>query len=111
MIWLGELIQRLGIAAAVVGYGIYALAVLWRLVELSRTRTVSGRTWVIGFYARAAGTLGVMISVLGLVVRDPAQWPWLIVVFIFGAPALALLLVRPVRPEDVSPNGGRRRKT
>lgn len=111
MIWLSEVLRHLGMALFLGGYGVYALSILWRLVEQVRTRTLAARALVIGFYARAAGTVGLMTVLLGTFLRDPSQWWSLLVIFIFGAPALALLVVRPVRSDDVLGLGNRRGKT
>jgi hypothetical protein len=37
-----------------------------------------------------------MTMLTGGVIKGTIPWPWLIAVFVFGAPALALLLVRPM---------------
>ena len=46
--------------------------------------------------------IGLMTLVTGGVLRGTIPWPWMIAVFVLGAPALALLLVRPVRT-DIPP--------
>jgi hypothetical protein len=71
-----------------------------RLLLIIRWRSLLARSVVIGFYARAAGTFGLMTMLTGGVIKGTLSWPVLIVVFVFGAPALALLLVRPVRSDN-----------
>lgn len=93
---LGGTVQQIGIAMAVGGYGLYIGTALLRLVWIVRWRKLLAPTLIVGFYARAVGTLGLMTMVTGGVIRGTIPWPWLIAVFVFGAPALALLLVRPV---------------
>ena len=93
---VGGTVQQIGIAMAVGGYGLYVGTALLRLVWIVRWRKLLAPTFIVGFYGRAVATLGLMIMFTGMVVKGSlAGWPWLIAVFVFGAPALALLLVRP----------------
>jgi hypothetical protein len=92
---LGRTVQQIGIAMTVGGYGLYIGTALLRLVWIVRWRKLLARTLIVGFYARAIGTLGAMTMITGGVITGAIPWPWLIAVFVFGAPALALLLVRP----------------
>jgi hypothetical protein len=93
---LGGVIQQIGLVLAVGGFGVYVAMTLVRLVSIIRWRKLVAPTVVVGFYARAAGTLGLMTILTGGVMKGSIPWPWLIAVFVFGAPAVALLLVRPV---------------
>jgi hypothetical protein len=95
MVMLGGVVQQIGIVLAVGGYGVYVASTLLRLVSMIRWRTLVASTVVVGFHARAAGTLGLMTVLTGAVIKGTIPWPWLIAVFVFGAPALALLVVRP----------------
>ena len=95
MVFLGGVVQQIGIALAIGGFAVSVGTSLVRLLWIIRWRKLLAPTIVIGFYARAVGTLGLMIMFTGMIVKGSLAWPWLIAVFVFGAPALALLLVRP----------------
>lgn len=96
MATLGGVVQQIGFVLAVVGLVAYAGTTLLRLLWLVRWRKMFAPTVIVGFYARAVGTFGLMTMLTGGVMKGAFPWPVLIVVFVFGAPALALLLVRPV---------------
>jgi hypothetical protein len=93
--FLGGVVQQIGLALAIAGFAVTVGASLVRLLWIIRWRKLLAPTIVIGFYARAVATLGVMVMFTGMIAKGSLAWPWLIVVFVFGAPALALLLVRP----------------
>jgi hypothetical protein len=92
---LGGLIQQIGIALAIGGFAVSVVTTLVRLLLIIGRRKLLASTIVIGFYARAVGTLGLMVMFTGMIATGSLPWPWLIAVFVLGAPALALLLVRP----------------
>ncbi len=118
----GDVIQEVGLAAFIGGYGAWSATLLARIIfgllTMGRrgvsvdTRTlVIMRTLVIGFYARAVGTVGIMAMLMAPIVRGEASWLWLVVIFVVGGPALALLLVRPVtasNPLGLTTQRGRR---
>jgi hypothetical protein len=95
VVFLGGVVQQVGLALAMGGFGVSVGSTLVRLLWIIRWRKLLAPTVVVGFYARAVGTLGLMIMFIGMIVKGALAWPWLIAVFVFGAPALALLLVRP----------------
>lgn len=99
MFQAGGVFQQLGLASAVGGYGLWAGSLVFRMGWLLWRREIHRGSFLVGFYARAAGTLGLMIMFTGMIVKGSLGWPWLIAVFVLGAPSLALLLVRPVRDE------------
>jgi len=96
---LGALIQQAGIALFIGGFGIYMASIVYGMGRALRLERYQREAFLIGFYARAAGMVGIMGTLLGAVIAGTAPWITLLVVFIFGAPSLALLLVRPVRDE------------
>jgi multidrug efflux pump subunit AcrB len=97
---LGEILRQLGFAVAICGYFVWLASIVFRLAKVLLTRRLDFRTVLVGFYARAAGTLGLMVMVIGLILKGTVPWPWVILVFVVGGPSLALLLVRPVRDES-----------
>jgi hypothetical protein len=97
---VGGAVQQLGIALFLGGYAVYFGTVLVRLISIFRWRKQLARAFVIGFYARAVGTIGLVTLLTGGVIKGTIPWPALIVVFVIGAPALALMLVRPVRTDN-----------
>ena len=102
MVTLGALIQQIGIVVFVGGFGLYLASIVYRLGLAFRLECFQREAFLIGFYARAAGMVGIMGSLVGAVINGSAPWITLLAVFIFGAPSLALLLVRPVRGEPFS---------
>ncbi len=101
MIAFGDAVQRLGFALLIAGYGTWAVALLVRLIIVFRTREFPASIWVVGFYARTVGTVGILVMAFGPVIRGDASWLLLLGVFIIGGPALALLIVRPVSARDL----------
>jgi hypothetical protein len=99
MATLGALIQQVGIVMAVGGFGLYMASIVYGMTRIFRWERFQQEAFLIGFYARAAGMVGIMGTLTGAVIAGTAPWITLLVVFIFGAPSLALLLVRPVRDE------------
>ncbi len=95
MIFLGGVVQQIGFAMVIGGVAISVASTLTRLLGIVRWRNLLKPTVVVGFYARAVGTLGLMIMFTGMIIKGSLAWPWLIAVFVVGAHALALLLVRP----------------
>jgi len=96
---LGAVIQQVGIVMFVGGFGLYLASILYGMTRILRWERFQQEAFLIGFYARAAGMVGIMGTLLGAVMTGTAPWITLLVVFIFGAPSLALLFVRPVRDE------------
>lgn len=101
MIAVADSVQRLGFALLIAGYGTWAVVLLVRLIIVFRTREFPASIWVVGFYARTVGTLGILVMAFGPVIRGEASWLLLLGVFIIGGPALALLIVRPVSARDL----------
>jgi hypothetical protein len=100
LVIVGALVQQIGIALLVGGYAVWIGSALIRFIAIFRWREELARLLVIGFYARAVGTLGLVTLLAGGVIKGAIPWPALIVVFVIGAPALALMLVRPVRTDN-----------
>jgi MFS family permease len=96
---LGAFIQQAGILLGVAGFGIYIASIVYRIGLAFRLVWFQRQAFLIGFYARAAGMVGIMGAVTGGIIVGTTPWPWLIAVFVLGAPSLALLLVRPVRDD------------
>jgi hypothetical protein len=96
MVFLGELVQQIGVVMAVGGLALWIGTVFYRLLMIFGVQKFQSNGLVIGFYARAAGMVGFMAGVTGGIIKGAVPWPWLIAVFVLGAPSLALLLVRPV---------------
>jgi hypothetical protein len=96
---LGALIQQVGVVVFVGGFGLYLASIVYGMGRAFRLMKFQREVFLIGFYARAAGMVGIMGSIVGAVMAGAAPWISLLLVFIFGAPSLALLLVRPVRDE------------
>jgi hypothetical protein len=95
----GALIQQVGVVVFVGGFGLYMASVVYGMGRAFRMVRFQREAFLIGFYARAAGMVGIMGSIVGSVITGAAPWISLLLVFVFGAPSLALLLVRPVRDE------------
>jgi hypothetical protein len=111
MVSFGALVQQLGIVMFVAGFGLYLASIVYRMAMIFGVRVLQGEAFLIGFYARAAGMVGIMGSIVGSVMSGATPWPWLILVFIFGAPSLALLLVRPVREDPLKVDSSRWRRS
>jgi hypothetical protein len=92
----------LGTWIAIGGYALWAMTLVFRIVDLMFFRRWLLQAIVIGFYARAAATVGLMAIVLGAIAAGTVSWLLLILVFVLGTPSLALLLVRPVRADLAS---------
>ena len=107
---VGDLVEQIGIAMFIGGYALWGMTLMFRIgAALVWRRAVVGRSsfaqsLLIGFYARAIGTVGMMAWLTGAILGGAMPWPWLIAVFVIGAPSLALLLVRPVH-RDAPPLG------
>jgi hypothetical protein len=99
MEFVGGLVQQIGVAIAITGFAIWIGTILYRFGIIFRVHQFQGIAFLIGFYARAAGMVGIVAVLAGGVIAGTTPWPWLIAVFVLGAPSLALLLVRPVRGE------------
>ena len=100
MVFLGELVQQIGVVMAVGGFALWIGTIFYRLLMIFGVQKFQSNGFVIGFYARAVGMVGFMAAVAGGIIKGALPWPWLIAVFVLGAPSLALLLVRPVREEQ-----------
>jgi len=96
---LGGLIQQVGVVLAVGGLLLYLGTIVYRMGRILGLHALQREAFLVGFYARAAGMVGIMGAITGSIVAGTIPWPWLIAVFVLGAPSLALLLVRPVRDE------------
>lgn len=81
------------------GFALYLASIVYGMTRILRWERFQQQAFLVGFYARAVGMVGIMGTLLGAVIAGTAPWITLLVVFLFGAPSLALLLVRPVRDE------------
>ena len=97
---IGSAVQQVGVVLLAGGFTLYFVTIIYRLAHIFRVLRFQSQAFVIGFYARAAATLGAVLALTGSIIAGTTPWPWLIAVFIFGAPSLALLLVRPVTPDQ-----------
>ena len=100
MTFLGGLVQQVGVAMAIGGFALWIATILYRMLILIGVHSFQSNAFVIGFYARAAGTVGLMAAFTGGIIKGTTPWPWVIAVLILGAPSVALLVVRPVREES-----------
>jgi len=109
MVMLGGLVQQVGLVFGIGGFLLYLATVVYGMGRIFGLEAFQREAFLLGFYARAAGMVGIMATVTGGIIEGTTPWPWLIAVFVLGAPSLALLLVRPVRDEpfkiDLSKHG------
>ena len=99
MVTLGGLIQQAGIVLFVGGLALWLPTILYRMAMIFGLHRFQREAFLVGFYARAGAMVGGMAAVTGGIVEGTIPWPWLLLVFVLGAPSLALLVWRPVRSE------------
>jgi hypothetical protein len=94
---IGELVQRLGMWLFVGGFGLQLGLTVLRIAASFRKRAWLVPMLLIGYYARAAGMVGLVVMIAGSVMRGYAEW-WLLalVLALGGGTAIAILLSRPV---------------
>jgi MFS family permease len=99
MVILGGLVQQVGTALFIGGFALYLGTILYRMARIFGLQAFQREAFLVGFYARAAGMVGIIGAMTGGIIEGTIPWPWLLAVFVLGAPSLALLVVRPVRGE------------
>jgi hypothetical protein len=60
MVSFGALVQQLGIVMFVAGFGLYLASIVYRMTLIFGVRVLQREAFLIGFYARAAGMVGIM---------------------------------------------------
>jgi hypothetical protein len=96
---LGGLIEQVGFVLGLSGMLLYLGTIVYGMGRIIGLHMLQREAFLVGFYARAAGMVGIMTAITGGIIEGTTPWPWLLAVFVLGAPSLALLLARPVRDE------------
>ena len=103
MTTLGDIVNWLGIALAVLGFGTYFAMLALNLVRAATRRTShtrSDRLFMVATYSRIAGTLGLFVFVLGTMLQNEFSWPLFVFLLVFAGPYAYLLVAPPMRPDN-----------